>query len=120
MGYYAEELKEATTLISENSFKELLTKIKETVKNDRWAGYGWRDKVLDAASLDTVLNEFGIKLAYEGDSNYRPVIKSTYMSDFFRELIKLAAPYMADGNIQIDAGYAVLVVIFENGNVEIL
>lgn len=120
MGHYAYELKEATTFINKENFNEVLEKIKEEVRTDKWSGYGWRDAVLNAETFEDVTREFGIELIDEGDGNYRPFVNGIYVSNFFKYLIDIVAPYMTDGEIQVDDEYSKVTVIFENGKAQIL
>lgn len=119
MGHYAYELKEATTFINKENFNEVLTKIKEEVGTDKWSGYGWRDAVLNAEIFEDVTKEFGIELIDEGNGDYRPFINNIYVSNFFKYLIHIVAPYMSDGEIQVDDEYGVVTIIFENGEAKI-
>ena len=117
MGHYAYEVQEATTLINKECFNEVLNKIKEAVSQDRWRGYGWRNDVLNAQTLERVAREFGIQLTDEGDGYYRPIINAVYVSMFFDELIHTVAPYMTDGEIKVDNEYGIVTFEFENGTV---
>jgi hypothetical protein len=119
MGHYAYELKEATTFINEENFDEVLVKIIEEVATDKWKGYGWRDSVLNAVSFEDVAREFGIELIDERDGNYRPFINGVYVSSFFKYLIHIVAPYMSDGEMQVDDEYGVTIIVFENGEAQI-
>ena len=115
MGRYVYELKEATTTINKGNFNEVLTKIKEEVGTSRWSCYGWKQHVLEAETLEDVAKIFNIQLVDEGDGNYRPVINDVYVSDFFKYLINIVAPYMTDGEIQVDDGYDTVTIEFEDG-----
>ena len=115
MGHYAYELKEATTTINKENFNEVLSKIKEEVGTDKWKSYGWRQSVLNAETLEDVAKEFNIKLVDEGEDNYRPYINDVYVSDFFKYLINIVAPYMTDGEIQVDDEYDEVTIIFNDG-----
>ena len=115
MGTYAYELKEATTFINKENFEQVLFEIKLEVETSQWAGYGWRDHVLDAKTLEDVAKIFGIQLIDEGDGNYRPVINDVYVSQFFDYLIDIVAPYMSDGEIQVNDGYDVVIIEFKDG-----
>ena len=115
MGHYAYELKEATTTINKKNFDEVLTKIKEEVETDRWKSYGWRQSVLEAETLEDVVKEFNIKLVDEGEGNYRPYINDVYVSNFFKYLISIVAPYTTDGEIQVDDEYDGVTIKFEDG-----
>ena len=116
MGTYAYELKEATTFIKKENFDEVLEKIKAEVETPRWSGYGWRQYVLNAETLEDVAKEFNIQLIDEGDENYRPYINDVYVSNFFKDLIHIVAPYMTDGEIQVDDEYDTVTIAFEDGN----
>lgn len=115
MGHYAYELKEATTTINKENFNEVLSKIKEEVGTDRWSCYGWRQDVLEAETLEDVAKVFNIQLVDEGDDNYRPYINDVYVSNFFKYLINIVAPYMTDGEIQVDDEYDTVTIKFEDG-----
>ena len=115
MGHYAYELTEATTFINKKHFDKVLTKIKNEVKQDRWRGYGWRDAVLNTETLEDFAKEFNIQLIDEGNDNYRPYINDVYVSDFFRPLIHIIAPYMTDGEIKVDDEYDTVTIEFDNG-----
>lgn len=115
MGHYAYELHKATTTMNKENFDEVLVKIKEEVSKDKWKGYGWRDAVLNAETFEEALEEFGILLEYEGNGNYRPVINDVYVSNFFGSLTHIVAPYMTDGEIQVEDDYGVVDIIFEDG-----
>ena len=120
MGNYAYELKETTTTINKANFDEILAKIKEEVMLHLWWNYGWRENVLKAETLEDVTKEFGIELIDEGNGNYRPYINGIYVSNFFKYLVDIVAPYMTDGEIQVDDEYSKVTVIFENGKAQIL
>ena len=62
MGTYAYELKDATTFINEENFDQVLFEIQLTVGTSQWAGYGWRDCVLNAETLESVAKIFDIEI----------------------------------------------------------
>ena len=119
MGYYANELREATTFINEESFSKVLTKIKEEVNTDRWKGFGWRDAVLKSETLEEALEEFSLQLEEVEEGNYRPVIHDVYVSFFFDYLIHIVAPYVTNGEIQVEHDYGSETIVFEDGQVQI-
>ena len=82
---------------------------------ESWKSYGWRDYVLNAETLEDVAKEFNIKLVDEGEGNYRPYINDVYVSNFFKYLINIVAPYMTDGEIQVDDEYDTVTIEFTDG-----
>ena len=115
MGHYAYELKEATSFINKKDFNTVLEKIKEEVKTPKWSCYGWRNSVLKAETLEDFAKEFNIQLVEEENDNYRPEINDVYVSNFFRYLIEIIAPYMTNGEININDEYDDVLIVFENG-----
>lgn len=120
MGNYAYELKEATTLINKKDFSKVLEDIKNEVRKKEWKCYGWRDDVLNAETLEDIARIFNIKLTYEGNGFYRPVVNNVYVSYFFKDLIKIVAPYMTDGKIMINDEYDDIVITFCNKQVKVV
>lgn len=121
MGHYAYELEESTTLINKADFDTVLSKIKKEVNKDKWKGYGWRDSVLNAKTLeDVITKEFGIQLVDEDEGYYRPVINNVYVSNFFSYLIEIVAPFMTDGEIRVDDEYGIKTIEFEDAKVTVI
>lgn len=118
MGHYAYEIEKITTFINKEDFNKVLDRIKEEVNKDKWKGYGWRDSVLNAKTLEDVAKEFGIQLTDEGGGYYRPVINGVYVSNFFTYLIDIVAPFMTYGEIKVDNEYGIVTIVFENGEVQ--
>lgn len=114
MGHYAYETKDATTFIDMSGF-ELVEDIKNAVRMEKWNCYGWRNDVLKAETVEEIANVFNIKLVDEEDGYCRPVIDCVYVSHFFSDLIKIVAPYMTDGVIEVDDEYNIVTITFENG-----
>lgn len=121
MSHYAYEVQEATAYLDGDlaSNLNLVEKIKNVARTEKWCGYGWRDRLLEAKSIFEIARIFGIQLVDEGMELYRPVIDGAYVSNFFKELIDLVAPFMTDGEINVDDEYNIVTIQFEDGNVSV-
>ena len=119
MSHYANELQKVTAFIHEENFDKVLNDIKNTVATKRWLGFGWRENVLNARTLEDFTNEFAIKLVDEGNGYFRPVIKNVYVSTFFEDLIYIIAPYMTNGEIVVDDEYNNVTITFDDGKVRV-
>lgn len=119
MGSYAYELQKSTSFINRKHFDDVLENIKKEVKKDNWDGFGWRNDVLSAETLEDVAKTFNIKLVDEDEGYYRPVIYEVYISHFFRKLLHIVAPYMTDGKIVVRAEYKRVIITFANKDVSI-
>ena len=119
MSHYAYEVQEATSFLDKENFELLggVEEIKNVVRTEKWCGYGWRNSVLEATTADDIARIFSVQLVDEGAGFYRPVIEDAYVSNFFKELINIVAPYMTDGEIKVDEEYNIVTIKYEDGKV---
>ena len=115
MSHYANEFREATCYINRADFVEAAAKIRGACQTEEWVGYGWRDDLLDAYDLFDVGNIFNIGFEPVYGNYYRPVIKDVYVSRFFDTMIKVVAPYMTNGIMEIDDEYGTHIIEYLNG-----
>lgn len=118
MSHYAYEVQDATTRINRSDF-EVVERIKDAARTEKWCGYGWRNELLDATTIEEVAEIFGIELVDEGEGYYRPFIDEVYVSHFFETMIDIVAPYMTDGVIKVDDEYNIVTIVFENGKANV-
>ena len=86
------------------------------------SNYGWRETVLNAATLQEIAEEFGVML-HPTDYPERciiPILKETYRSSLFRDILPHISEFFDNGHIDmIDSDGRHYRVTFRNGKAKV-
>ena len=111
MGYEL-TTKDVTTSFSVTDCEEICSRIRQVAA--KYKNYGWQSKMLNAKTIADIADIFQIHLIQTNDDRITFELKEVYRSDCFEDILRVIAPFMADGHIEGYSGYGFWKVVFRD------